>query len=188
MRLEQRGTGAADPAESIDPLMQHQWLGYRVSLLSSAAQHGSTHQAAMIFQVVAPRQLRDLRLDANRFQFNYQEAETFAACNDASFVEAIETPAGSAVVVGVELPLLDCVRHVHRAGGLGSVRTSRRILAHTLIRVVWRARQSTMKAPRCAARGTSSNRRRSQAEDISMNALGRCEAFILRCAPRRDTA
>ncbi len=33
----------------------------------------------------------------------------------------IKTPAGFAVVAGVELTLLDCVRYMHRAGGLGSV-------------------------------------------------------------------
>jgi predicted transcriptional regulator of viral defense system len=121
VRPEHRAAGAADPAEWIDPLMKHQGLDYRVSLLRAAAHHGSSHQAAMIFQVVAPRQLRELRLGAHRAQFIYQEPETFAACNEPALVEAIKTPAGFAVVAGVELTLLDCVRYMHRAGGLGSV-------------------------------------------------------------------
>jgi predicted transcriptional regulator of viral defense system len=121
VRPEHRAAGAADPAEWIDPLMKHQILGYRVSLLRAAAHHGSSHQAAMIFQVVAPRQLRDLTLGAHRLQFIYQEPEAFAACNEAPLVDAIKTPAGFAVVAGVELTLLDCVRYMHRAGGLGSV-------------------------------------------------------------------
>ncbi len=121
VRPEHRAVGAADPAEWIDPLMKHQGLGYRVSLLRAAAHQGSSHQAAMIFQVVAPRQLRDLTLGAHRLQFVYQEPEAFAACNDAALVDAIQTPAGFAVVAGVELTLLDCVRYMHRAGGLGSV-------------------------------------------------------------------
>ena len=121
VRPEHRSSGAADPAEWIDPLMKHQGLGYRVSLLRAAAHHGSSHQAAMIFQVVAPRQLRDLTLGAHRLQFIYQEPEAFAACNEPALVEAIKTPAGFAVVAGVELTLLDCVRYMHRAGGLGSV-------------------------------------------------------------------
>jgi predicted transcriptional regulator of viral defense system len=121
VRPEHRAAGAADPAEWIDPLMKHQGLGYRVSLLRAAAHHGSSHQAAMIFQVVAPRQLRDLTLGAHRLQFIYQEPEAFAACNEASLVGTIKTPAGFAVVAGVELTLLDCVRYMHRAGGLGSV-------------------------------------------------------------------
>lgn len=121
VRPEHRAAGAADPAEWIDPLMKHQGLGYRVSLLRAAAHHGSSHQAAMIFQVVAPRQLRDLTLGAQRLQFIYQEPEAFAACNEASLVGTIKTPAGFAVVAGVELTLLDCVRYMYRAGGLSSV-------------------------------------------------------------------
>lgn len=121
VRPEHRVAGAADPAEWIDPLLKHQGLGYRVSLLTAAAHHGSSHQAAMVFQVIVPRQLRDLTLGAHRLQFIYQEPETFAGCNDALFVEAIKTAAGFAVVAGVELTLLDCVRYMHRAGGLGSV-------------------------------------------------------------------
>jgi predicted transcriptional regulator of viral defense system len=121
VRPEHRAAGAADPAEWIDPLMKHQGLAYRVSLLRAAAHHGSSHQAAMIFQVVAPRQLRDLTLGAHRLQFIYQEPEAFAGCNDGALLDAIKTPAGFAVVAGVELTLLDCVRYMHRAGGINSV-------------------------------------------------------------------
>lgn len=121
VRPEHRAAGAADPAEWIDPLMKHQGLAYRVSLLRAAAHHGSSHQAAMIFQVVAPRQLRDLTLGAHRLQFIYQEPEALAACNEPAFLETIKTPAGFAVVAGVELTLLDCVRYMHRAGGINSV-------------------------------------------------------------------
>lgn len=121
VRPEHRASGAADPVEWIDPLMKHQGLAYRVSLLRAAAHHGSSHQAAMIFQVVAPRQLRDLKLGAHRLQFIYQEPDAFAACNEPAFIEAIKTPAGFAVVAGIELTLLDCARYMHRAGGLGSV-------------------------------------------------------------------
>jgi hypothetical protein len=60
-------------------------------------------------------------LGAHRLQFIYQEPAAFAACNEASLVGTIKTPAGFAVVAGVELTLLDCVRYMHRAGGLGSV-------------------------------------------------------------------
>ncbi|MCC7288342.1 MAG: type IV toxin-antitoxin system AbiEi family antitoxin domain-containing protein [Burkholderiaceae bacterium] len=121
VRPEHRAAGAADPAEWIDPLMQHQGLPYRVSLLRAAAHHGSSHQAAMIFQVVAPRQLRDLTLGAHRLQFIYQEAEAFAACNEPALLDAIKTPASFAAAAGVELTLLDCVRYMHRSGGLNSV-------------------------------------------------------------------
>ncbi len=121
VRPEHRAAGAADPAEWIDALMRHQGVAYRVSLLRAAAHHGSSHQAAMVFQVVAPRQLRSLTLGAHRLEFIYQEPAAFAACNEPALVGVIKTPGGFAVVAGVELTLLDCVRYMHRAGGLNSV-------------------------------------------------------------------
>jgi predicted transcriptional regulator of viral defense system len=121
VRPEHRAAGAADPVEWIDPLMRHQGLAYRISLLRAAAHHGSSHQAAMVFQVVAPRQLRDVTLGAHRLQFVYQEPTAFAACNDEALIDRIKTPAGYAAVAGLELTLLDCVRYVHKAGGIGSV-------------------------------------------------------------------
>lgn len=70
---------------------------------------------------MAPRQLRDLTLGAHRLQFVYQEPEAFAACNEPALLEAIKAPAGFAVVAGVELTLLDCVRYMHRTGGVNSL-------------------------------------------------------------------
>jgi predicted transcriptional regulator of viral defense system len=121
VRPEDRAAGAPDPEEWIDPLMKHQGLVYRVSLLRAAAHHGSSHQAAMVFQVVVPKQVRDLEVGVHRLQFAYQEPGAFEACNDAAFLDAIETPAGFATVAGVELTLLDCARYMHRAGGVNSV-------------------------------------------------------------------
>ena len=101
--------------------MKHQDLDYRVSLLRAAAFHGSSHQAAMVFQVVAPRQLRELTLGRHRIQFLYQTPRDFEACNRAELLDAIKTPAGFAKVAGAELTLLDCVRYMHRAGGINGV-------------------------------------------------------------------
>lgn len=118
LRPEHRAAGAPDPAEWIHPMMKHQGLAYRVSLLRAAAHHGSSHQAAMVFQVIAPRQLRDLEIGMHRLQFIYQAQDAFAGCNDAAFLDVIKTPAGFAVVAGVELTLLDCVRYLSHAGGI----------------------------------------------------------------------
>jgi predicted transcriptional regulator of viral defense system len=121
LRPEHRAAGVPDPAEWIDSLMKHQGVAYRVSLLRAAAHHGSSHQAAMVFQVVVPKQLRDIEVGVHRLQFIYQEAKAFDGCNDTAFLAAIKTPAGLAVAAGVELTLLDCVRYIHRAGGVSSV-------------------------------------------------------------------
>jgi hypothetical protein len=54
VRPEHWNVGGPDPVEWIDPLMRHQRIDYRVSLLRAAAFHGSSHQASMVFQVVVP--------------------------------------------------------------------------------------------------------------------------------------
>src|SRR5262245_27889505 len=62
LRPEDRLLGSPDPSRWIDPLMKHLKLDYRVSLLRAATFHGSSHQAAMVFQVIAPRQLAKINI------------------------------------------------------------------------------------------------------------------------------
>ena len=58
LRPEDRALGAPDPVRWIDPLMRSLKLDYRVALLRAAAFHGSSHQAAMVFQVIVPKQIQ----------------------------------------------------------------------------------------------------------------------------------
>ncbi len=71
LRPEDKVIGAPDPVRWIDPLMKHQRLDYRISLLRAAAFHGSSHQAAMVFHLVVPKQVRDFELGRHRLQFLY---------------------------------------------------------------------------------------------------------------------
>jgi predicted transcriptional regulator of viral defense system len=121
LRPEDRSTGAPDPAQWIDPLMHSLSLDYRVSLLRAAAFHGSSHQAAMVFQVIVPRQLRDIELGRHRIAFIYQAPASFAQVNVPEALDKIKTSAGYARVAGVELTLLDCARYFHKAGGINGV-------------------------------------------------------------------
>lgn len=121
LRPEDQVTGAPDPACWIDPLMQALQLDYRVSLLRAAAFHGASHQAAMVFQVVVPRQLRGIELGRHRVDFLYQSPESFARANRPEALGRIKTNAGYARVAGVELTLLDCTRYFHKAGGINTV-------------------------------------------------------------------
>ena len=121
MRPEDRIAGAPDPVKWIDPLMKHQGIGYRISLLRAAAFHGSSHQATMIFQIVVPRQLRDFDLGRHRLQFIYQMPEAFAQVNKPELVGQMKSDAGFAKVAGVELTLLDCMRYFHKAAGINGV-------------------------------------------------------------------
>lgn len=110
--------GAPDPARWIDPLMKHVELDYRVSLLRAAAFHGSAHQAAMVFQVITPRQLPKIEIGRQRLAFLYQSPAAFAESNRPEWLGQIKTEAGFAKVAGIELALLDMCRYFHQAGGI----------------------------------------------------------------------
>jgi predicted transcriptional regulator of viral defense system len=118
LRPEDRLLGAPDPARWIDALMKYLGLDYRVSLLRAAAFHGSSHQAAMVFQVIAPRQLPEITLGRHRVEFLYQAPAAFAEANRPEWLGSLKTETGYAKIAGVELTLLDMCRYFHRAGGI----------------------------------------------------------------------
>jgi predicted transcriptional regulator of viral defense system len=121
LRPEDRVFGAPDPARWIDPLFTYLATDYRISLLRAAAFHGASHQAAMVFQVIAPKQLRSFDLGRHRIEFIYQNAALFDAVNRSAWLASLKTDTGYAKVAGVELTLLDCARYFHQVGGLSSV-------------------------------------------------------------------
>ncbi len=118
LRPEDRLLGAPDPSQWIDPLMKHLGLNYRVSLLRAAAFHGSAHQAAMVFQVVSPRQLPKIEIGRQRVEFVFQSPAAFTKSNRPEWLRQLKTEAGFAKIAGVELTLLDMCRYFHRAAGI----------------------------------------------------------------------
>lgn len=118
LRPEDQITGAPDPVRWIDPLMKHQRLDYRISLLRAANFHGSSHQASMVFQVVVPKQLRDFEIGRHRLQFLYQTPKAFAQVNQPDQLDQMKSESGFAKVAGIELTLLDSVRYFHKAAGI----------------------------------------------------------------------
>lgn len=121
LRPEDQMSGAPDPAQWIDPLMRYLSLDYRVSLLRAAAFHGSSHQAAMVFQVIVPRQLRSFEIGRHRVQYVTQTGASFRAVNEAPYLDQIKTSTGYAKVAGVELTLLDAARYAQNVGGMNGV-------------------------------------------------------------------
>jgi len=121
LRPEDRVAGAPDPVRWIDPLMIYLGLDYRISLLRAAAFHGSSHQAAMVFQVIVPKQLRAFEIGRHRLQFIYQAPAAFSKTNLPDWLSQMKSEAGFAKVAGVELALLDSVRYFHKATGIGGV-------------------------------------------------------------------
>jgi predicted transcriptional regulator of viral defense system len=121
LRPEDRVSGAPDPVRWIDPLMKYLGLDYRISLLRAAAFHGASHQAAMVFQVIVPKQLRAFDIGRHRLQFIYQAPAAFAKTNLPDWLSLMKSEAGFAKVAGVELTLLDCARYFHKAAGINGV-------------------------------------------------------------------
>jgi predicted transcriptional regulator of viral defense system len=118
LRPEDRVLGTSDPARWIEPLMTHIGIDYRISLLRAAAFHGAAHQAAMVFQVIAPRQLSKIEIGRQRVEFLFQSATAFGKANRPEWLGQLKTDAGFAKVAGVELTLLDFCRYFHRAAGI----------------------------------------------------------------------
>jgi hypothetical protein len=112
---------ATDPVRWIDPMMRHLKLDYRVSLLRAAAFHGSSHQAAMVFQVIASKQMRNFEMGRHRLEFVYQTPADFERVNRKDWLDSLKSEAGFAKVAGIELTLLDCARYFHKAGGINGL-------------------------------------------------------------------
>lgn len=119
LRPEDRAAGAPDPVRWIDAFMRHLGVDYRISLLRAAAFHGSSHQSAMVFQVIVPRQIRPFEIGHHRVQFVYQAPDAFAQVSQAEWLAQLKSETGFAKVAGVELVLLDSVRYFHKAAGIG---------------------------------------------------------------------
>ncbi len=121
LRPEDRVIGVPDPARWIDPLMKYLGFDYRITLLRAAAFHGSSHQAAMVFQVIVPKQMRGFEIGRHRLEFIYQRPVAFDQVNQPEWLDSLKSDAGFAKVAGIELMLLDCARYFHKAAGINSV-------------------------------------------------------------------
>lgn len=121
LRPEDRSLGAPDPARWIEPLMNYLQLDYRVALLRAASFHGSSHQAAMVFQVIVPRQIRDIEIGRHRLEFAYQSPKAFRSVNRSDWLGSLKSDAGFAKVSGIELTLMDCASYFYKVGGINGL-------------------------------------------------------------------
>ncbi len=113
--------GGPNPILWIDSLMRYQDIDYRISLLTSAAHYGASHQAAMVFQVIVPKQLRGFQFGRHRLQFIYQKLSAFDSVNRSEWVSEVKNDEGFAKFAGIELTLLDCMRSYRNAAGIDGV-------------------------------------------------------------------
>ena len=118
--LRPQDEGAPNPAQWIDPLMKHKSGDYRVSRLTAARQHGAATQASQ-FQVIVPRQLRDLAIGRQRLAFVARAQSVFTRSNRTEWLVETKTKTSVAIAAGIELTLPDCARYFHKAGGISAV-------------------------------------------------------------------
>ncbi len=153
LRPEDRVAGAPDPVRWIDPLMKYLSLDYRISLLRAAAFHGASHQAAMVFQVIVPKQLRAFDIGRHRLQFIYQTPAAFAKTNVPDWLSQMKSEAGFARVAGVELTLLDCARYFTRPPASMARPRLLRTLVQRPTQANWLKPPWPMRTPPCAGLG-----------------------------------
>ena len=75
----------------------------------------------MVFQVLAPKQLRDFVIGRHRLQFVYKAPKAFGELNQPDQLDQMKSDAGFAQVAGVELTLLDCAHYFHEVSGINGV-------------------------------------------------------------------
>lgn len=124
--LEDRGVGAPSWRLFLDPMMQYLGLAYCVGLLTAAAHHGASPQAAQVVQVLVPRQRRPIGVGRARIEFVVSRDMATAP------VELVNAPSGRYRVATAERTALDLVRYPARAGGWGNVLSLLRDLAPAL--------------------------------------------------------
>jgi predicted transcriptional regulator of viral defense system len=117
----------APPAQwFIHNLMGYLEQPYYVGLLTAAAQHGASHQAAQVFQVVTDRPTRPMEAGRIRIEF------VMKSDIEGTPTAEVKTPTGYMTVSTPEATALDLVRYFKAAGHLGHVATVLEELAERL--------------------------------------------------------
>jgi predicted transcriptional regulator of viral defense system len=111
--------GAPPPAWYIDALMRHEERPYYVGLLKAAELHGASHQAAMEFQIVTDKQLRDIRAGRSIISFFFRK--DFNSVEE--FIMPWKTDTGAMKISSPELTALDLLRYPRASGGIDAAAT-----------------------------------------------------------------
>ncbi len=115
---EHRSWGAVPAPWFIDAMMRHLGRGYYVALLSAAAHHGASHQAAQVFQIVTDRHLGDRDFERIRLRFYRSGARVARLPPRASTPRPAPWP-----VSAREATVVDLVERPGESGGLSNIAT-----------------------------------------------------------------
>ena len=117
----------APPAQwFIHDLMGYMEQPYYVGLLTAAAQHGASHQAAQVFQVVTDRPTRPMKTGRIRIEF------LMKSDIEGTPSTRVKTPTGYMTMSTPEATALDLVRYYKAAGHLNHVATVLEELAESV--------------------------------------------------------
>lgn len=112
--LEYRALGCPPAPWFIDDLMRYIGRDYYVGLLTAAAHHGASHQAAQVFQVIVDLPTRPVASGRVRIDFHEGRVVTEQTVR-------VNTPTGTMSVSTPERTALDLVRYPLACGGLGHI-------------------------------------------------------------------
>ena len=115
--IERSAAGIVPADWFIADLMAHLGRPYYAGLLTAAAHHGASHQAAQWFQVVTNRGFADIVVQGVGIRF-YTKRDV-----EATPTAQVNTYAGYLAISSPEATALDLLRFAHRTGGLGHVLT-----------------------------------------------------------------
>jgi predicted transcriptional regulator of viral defense system len=116
---EYRKIGSLPPEELIPLLMEHWGLNYYACLLSAAHYHGASHQKAQVFQVMVPKQIKDIHIGKVWIQFIYKKEWELPL----EFLTKRVVKTGYLTLSSPELTLMDLLNYPKVSGGLNSIAT-----------------------------------------------------------------
>jgi predicted transcriptional regulator of viral defense system len=114
---EYRSWGAPPAPWFIDAMMRHLSRDYYVALLSAAAHHGASHQAAQVFQVITDRHVENRNFGRIRLRF-YRSSFV-----SRMPVETVNTPTGTMAFSTPESTIVDLLAWPGESGGLSNIAT-----------------------------------------------------------------
>lgn len=117
--IQYRTMGAPPVEWYLNEFMNFMHVEYYVGLLTAAAYHGSSHQAAQVYQVVTDRQIRPIRLGRTNLRFLYKNKQSFGKIS----AKLIPMTDKGIQLSSPELTALDLLIYKDRVGSLNTVAT-----------------------------------------------------------------
>lgn len=111
-------SGAIHPSHFINAMMAHLESRYYVGLLSAAAYWGASHQAAMVYYIVAEKVIKSINIGQIKIEFI-----TKNNFNEITEIQKVSGVGGYYLVSTPELTAIDLIRFPKKSGHLNNIAT-----------------------------------------------------------------